>query len=94
VAAWEKLSAADHTIIGANGTRTSRAERVAALKGPPTGQAPAPAADQQILVMVKGDLAAVIWNAGDVRSLKVLARKGGQWQQVLQQGSPIVAAKK
>ena len=30
----EKLSAADHSIIGADGTRTSRAERVAALKGP------------------------------------------------------------
>jgi hypothetical protein len=44
--------------------------------------------------MVKGDVAAVTWTAGEARSLKVLARRGGQWQQVLQQSSPIVAAKK
>lgn len=94
LAAWEQLSAADHAIIGADGARTTRAERVAALKAPPTGQAPAAVADQQVRVMVKGDLAAVTWIAGTNRSLKVLALKGGQWQQVLQQSSPIVAAKK
>lgn len=44
--------------------------------------------------MVRGDLAAVSWLAGNARSLKVLALKGGQWQQVLQQSSPIVTAQK
>jgi ketosteroid isomerase-like protein len=92
--AWEKLSAADHAIIGADGIRTTRAERVAALKAPATTQATAAAPEQQVRVMVKGDLAAVTWVAGANRSLKVLALKGGQWQQVLQQASPIVAAKK
>jgi len=44
---------------------------------------------------VKGDVAAVTWTAGNARSLKVLARsKGGQWQQVLQQITPIVPVKK
>ena len=95
LAAWERLSAADHAIIAADGSRVSRAERVAALKAPVTAAAPAPpAGDRNVRVMVKGDLAAVTWTAGDSRSLKVLARKNGQWQQVLQQSSPIVAAKK
>lgn len=94
LAAWEKLSAPDHAIIGADGLRTSRAERVAALKSPTTATASAVAPDQQVRVTVKGDLAAVTWLAGSNRSLKVLALKGGQWQQVLQQSSPIVAAKK
>lgn len=94
VAAWERLSAADHTIIGINGTRTSRAERVAALKAPPAAGAAPAAADQNVRVIVKGDLAAVTWTAAGSRSLKVLARKSGQWQQVLQQTTPIVAAKK
>ena len=95
VAAWERLAAADHAIIGADGTRTSRAERVTALKAPATTAAAAPAAeDRNVRVMVKGDVAAVTWTAGDSRSLKVLARRNGQWQQVLQQSSPIVAATK
>jgi ketosteroid isomerase-like protein len=96
LAAWERLSAADHTIIGADGARTSRAERVAALKAPAAATAanPPPGADQNVRLMVKGDLAAVTWTAGNSRSLKVLARKNGQWQQVLQQSSPIVAGKK
>lgn len=94
LAAWEKLSASDHAIIAADGTRTTRAERVAGLTAPATGQAPAAVQDQQVRVMVKGDLAAVTWVAGSNRSLKVLALKGGQWQQVLQQSSPIVAAAK
>ena len=95
VAAWERLSAPDHAIIGADGARTSRAERVAALKAPAPATAanPPPGADQNVRLMVKGDLAAVTWTAGNSRSLKVLARKNGQWQQVLQQSSPIVAAK-
>lgn len=88
------MAAADHAIIGADGTRTTRAERVAALKAPATGQAAAATADQQVRVMVRGDLAAVSWLAGNARSLKVLALKGGQWQQVLQQSSPIVTAQK
>lgn len=94
VAAWEKLSAPDHAIIGVDGTRMTRAERVAALNAPATGQAAAARPDQQVRVMVKGDLAAVSWLAGNTRSLKVLALQGGQWQQVLQQSSPIVAAAK
>ncbi len=96
LAAWEKLSAADHAIINADGTRTTRAERVAALKAPATAPAAAaPAApDPQIRIMVKGDLAAVASVGGDTRSLKVLALKGGNWQQVLQHTTPIVAAKK
>jgi ketosteroid isomerase-like protein len=94
LAAWEKLSAADHAIIGADGTRTTRAERVANLKAPATGQAGPAGPDQQVRVMVKGDLAAVTWLSDSTRGLKVLALKGGAWQQVLQQSSPIVAAKK
>lgn len=94
LAAWEKLSAADHAIIGADGTRTTRAERVANLKAPATGQAGPAGQDQQVRVMIKGDLAAVTWLSGNTRALKVLALKGGAWQQVLQQSSPIVAAKK
>ena len=97
LAAWERLSAADHTIIGADGARTSRAERVAALKAPapaPAAGTPAAAAEQNVRLMVKGDLAAVTWTAGNGRSLKVLARRNGQWQQVLQQTSPVVAVKK
>lgn len=93
LAAWEKWSASDHAIIAADGTRTTRAERVVGLKAPATAPAPAAVPDQQVRVMVKGDLAAVTWVAGSNRSLKVLALKGGQWQQVLQQSSPIVAAK-
>jgi ketosteroid isomerase-like protein len=93
VVAWEKWSAADHSIIGVNGARTTRAERVAALKAPPTGEA-GTGQDQDVRVMVKGDVAAVTWVGGNTRLLKVLARQGGQWQQVLQQASPIVAAKK
>jgi hypothetical protein len=94
VAAWEKWAAADHTIIGADGSRTSRAERVAALKAPATAPATTAAPDQQVRLVVKGDLAAITWLAGNARSLKVLALNGGQWQQVLQQSSPIVAATK
>lgn len=94
LAAWERWSAPDHQIIGADGTRTSRAERVAALKAPAPANQASPSADQQLRLIVKGDLAAATWTAGSTRSLKVLARKGGQWQQVLQQSSPIAPAKK
>ena len=96
VAAWERLSAPDHFSISSTGSRGSRADRVAALKAPPAaGAAPAAATgEQNVRLMVKSDVAAVTWTAGNSRSLKILARKGGQWQQVLQQGSPIVAVKK
>ncbi len=97
LASWEKLSAADHTIVNADGTRTTRAERVAALKAPAAAPPPATVAapDPQIRIMVKGDLAAVASvGGGPTRSLKVLALKGGQWQQVLQHTTPIVSAKK
>ena len=93
VAAWERLSAPDHSIIDADGTRTSRAQRVAALQAPPAAAAAA-LPGQNLRLVVKGDVAAVTWTAGNARSLKILARKGGQWQQVLQQTSPVVAAKK
>lgn len=93
--AWERLSAPDHSIIGADGTRTTRAERVAALKAPApaAGAGGAAPQDREVRVIVKGDVAAVTWVGGSSRSLKVLARRAGQWQQVLQQSSPIVAAK-
>ena len=95
VAAWERLSAPDHSIIGADGIRTSRAQRVAALKAPPAAGAPPASQDQNVRMIMKGDVAAVTWTAGNNRSLKILARsKGGQWQQVLQQSTPIVATKK
>lgn len=95
LAAWERMSAPDHAIIGADGTRTTRAQRVANLKAPAAaagGSTPAPP-DQQVRALVKGDLAAMTWLGGNNRSLKVLVRRAGQWQQVLQQASPIVAAK-
>src|SRR5262245_13063005 len=91
VVAWERLSAPDHTIVNADGTRTTR---VAALKAPPAAAAPAAAPDQNVRVVVKGDLAAVTWTGGNGRSLKILARQAGQWRQVLQQNTPVVAAKK
>jgi hypothetical protein len=95
VAAWERLSAPDHSIIVVDGSRTSRAQRVAALKAPPVAGAAPAGPDQNVRVIVKGDVAAVTWTAGTSRSLKVLARnKGGQWQQVLQQATPIVPVKK
>jgi ketosteroid isomerase-like protein len=95
LAAWEKWSAADHAIINADGSRTSRAERIAALKAPAAAPAAAASAapDPQIRIMVKGDVAAVLSVNASARSLKVLALKGGQWQQVLQHTTPIVAAK-
>jgi Domain of unknown function (DUF4440) len=94
VAAWERLSAADHSIIGPDGSRTSRAQRVAALKAPPVPGAVPASSGQNVRVVVRGDVAAVTWTLGNARQLKILARQGGQWQQVLQQASPIVAAKK
>lgn len=93
LAAWERLSASDHVIIGADGARVSRAERVAALKAPAPAAGAPPPPDQQLRIAVKGDVAAATWTAGNSRSLKVLARKDGRWQQVLQQSSPIVPAK-
>lgn len=93
VAAWERLTAPDHAIIAADGTRTSRAQRVAALKAPAAAGAAPTSPDQNLRLIVKGDLAAVTWSAGNTRSLKILVRNGEQWQQVLQQSSPIVAAK-
>jgi hypothetical protein len=94
VAAWERLSAADHSIIGPDGSRTSRAQRVAALKAPPAPTAVPASSAQNVRIAVKGDVAAVTWTLGNARQLKVLARQGGQWRQVLQQASPIVPAKK
>jgi hypothetical protein len=94
VAAWERLSAADHWIIGFDGGRTSRAQRVAALKAPPAADTAPPLPAQNLRLVVKGDLAAVTWTAGSARQLKILARKGEQWQQVLQQATPVVVAKK
>jgi len=98
VAAWERLSAPDHLIITAEGRKTTRAERVAALKAPPAANAAAPTAMSDLRLMVKGGgLAVVSWRSGPAsnptRSLKVLAKRGTAWQQVLQQGSPIVAPK-
>ena len=96
VEAWERLSAPDHLIINVAGTKTSRGERVAALKKAATGVPATPATpggDQKIRLIVKGDVAAVTWMQGQSRSLKVLARQGGQWRQVLQQSAPIVAPK-
>ena len=94
VVAWERHSAPDHVIIAANATRTSRAERVAQLKAPPAANAPPPGAQAQLRLMMAGnDLAAVTWSTGAARSLKVLARQNGVWRQVLQQSSPIIAAK-
>lgn len=96
VASWERLSAPDHVIVNVSGTKTSRADRVAALRKAASGAAATPAAaagEQNLRLVVKGDVAAVTWTQGQGRSLKVLARQGGQWRQVLQQTAPIVAAK-
>ena len=95
VAAWERLSAPEHTIISADGTRISRADRVVALRAPasPAGAGAAPAPERDVRVIVKGDVAAATWSSGATRSLKVLARQAGRWQQVLQQSSPIVSGK-
>jgi hypothetical protein len=49
---------------------------------------------QNLRLVIKGDLAAVTWTDGTTRQLKMLARKGEQWQQVLQQITPIVAARR
>ena len=94
VATWERLSASDHSIIESDGTRTSRVQRVTALKAPQSASAAPASPDQNLRLVAKGDVAVVTWTAGSARSLKILARKGGQWQQVLQQRTPIVAAKK
>lgn len=94
VPAWELLSAPDHLIIGFDGARTSRAQRVAALKAPPSANTAPPPPAQNLRLVIKGDLAAVTWTAGNARQLKILARKGDQWQQLLQQATPIVAARK
>lgn len=92
LAAWERLSAPDHLIIGTDGSKVTRAERVAALKAPPAANAAPPAAESELRLMVKGgSLAVVSWKAGLGRSLKVLAKRGTAWQQVLQQRTPIVA---
>jgi len=92
VPAWERLSAADHTIINRDGTRQSRAERIAELQGPVTSQV-TPAAEQDVRVALKGDLAILTFRTPDARALKVLARKDGAWRQVLHQWTPIVAAR-
>lgn len=95
VAAWDRHSAPDHAIIGADAGRVTRAERVAQLKAPPAANAPAAAPMQHDVrvTMAGSDLAAVTWSTGTARSLKVLARQNGVWRQVLQQSSPIVAGK-
>jgi ketosteroid isomerase-like protein len=94
VAAWERLSAPDHVIIGADGARVARADRVAQLKAPPAANAAPAAAQTDVRLSVKGGSVAIVtWQAGQARSLKVLAKRGTGWQQVLQQSSPIVAPK-
>ena len=93
VAAWERLSAPDHVMIGATGVKTTRAERVATLKAPPAaGAAPAPATTERRLMVKGGSLAVVSWKAGAARSIKVLVKRGTGWQQVLNQATPIVPA--
>ncbi len=93
VAAWERLSAADHVMINPNGTRMTRAERVAALKAPPAANAAPPAALSEVRLRITGgSLALVSWKSSQGRSLKVLARRSTGWQQVLQQASPLVPA--
>ena len=93
LAAWERLAAPDHLIIAVDGTQLTRAERVKNLKAAAGKAGLRQPAEQQVRVMAKGDLAAVTWTIPGERALKVLARRTGQWQQVLQQSSPIVAAK-
>ncbi len=94
VTAWERLSAPDHLIINVDGTKTTRAARVANLKAPPAANA-APAGRQtELRIMVKGGtLAVASWSTGTARSLKVMVKRGTGWQQVLQQSSPIVPGK-
>lgn len=92
VAAWEKLSAPEHRIINTDGSTMSRAERVAEIKTTP----PDPSGfkgEQELHVTVKGDVALVTSRDSASRSLKVMARQHGAWQQVLQQFSPIVPAR-
>jgi hypothetical protein len=67
---------------------------VAELKAPAGADAAVAVPEQDLRVLVKGDVAAVTWTAGGTRGLKILARRAGQWQQVHQQTSPIVAANK
>jgi hypothetical protein len=94
VALWERHSAPDHVIIGADATRVSRADRVAQLTAPPAANAAAPGAQSQVrLTMAGSDLAAVTWTTPTARSLKVLARQNGVWRQVLQQSAPILRAR-
>jgi ketosteroid isomerase-like protein len=94
VAAWERLSAPDHLIINVDGTKVTRAQRVASLKAPPSANA-APAGRQtELRMMVKGGtLAVASWHTGTARALKVMVKRGTGWQQVLQQSSPVVAPK-
>ena len=75
VAAWEKLSAPDHTDHGAEDAHvTCRSAWRQSDAPPPTGQPAAPGTDQSTYgSSVKGDLAAVTWTAGTTQSLKVLA---------------------
>jgi hypothetical protein len=70
----------------------TRAERVAQIKATAPGTT-APVAEQELRVAIKGDLAILSWKDAEERSLKVLARKNGVWQQVLHQSTPVVAAK-
>lgn len=93
VAAWERLSAPDFTIINADGTRVSRAERVAQLKAPPAANAAPPVPQTEVRLAVKGGSLAIVTWKNQGRSLKVLAKSGSGWRQVLQQTSPIVAPK-
>jgi ketosteroid isomerase-like protein len=89
---WEKLAAPDHRIINNDGTTMTRAERVAQIKATAPGTT-APVAEQELRVAIKGDLAILSWKDAEERSLKVLVRKNGVWQQVLHQSTPVVAAK-
>ena len=92
VAAWERLTAPDHLIITADGRKRSRSERVAELKAPPTGVTPAISERDLRLSVVGASLAIVTWRGQD-QSVKVLAKSGGNWRQVLQQTSPIINAR-
>ena len=93
VAAWERLSAPDHVIIGTTGARTTRSARVAALKAPPAADNDPPSAESELRLMIKGgSLAVVSRKTAQTRSLTILAKRGTGWQQVLQQMSPLVPA--
>lgn len=91
IAAWERLSAPEHTIIRTNGNIMKRAERIEQLKTPATQTGAATSPDQGLRIRMVGDLAVATWiGGGGSRSLKVLAKTSGHWRQVWQQATPIL----